>query len=85
MTDKQKQAIRILNSLWNANGRLMKLNENGYFLLMDFVVGTHDQCPKVEVEPWVTEPALLTNNYEPYGRFGGATCDAINSELEEKL
>ncbi len=91
MTEKQKQAIRILNTL---KGKF-EIDDDEYFLILDFVVGTHDQCPQVEVEPWVNEPALLTKNYEPYGRFGGVTCEPamqggsamsgiINSELEVK-
>lgn len=38
MTDKQKQAIKILNHLWNANGGLMVLKEEEYFTLLECVL-----------------------------------------------
>ena len=53
MTDKQKRAIILLNGLWNDNS----VNEEEYFLLMDFVVGTptitigeqeHWNLPKID-------------------------------------
>lgn len=58
MTDKQKQAIKILNSLWNGG-----LKEEDYFLLMDFVIDTHDQSPQVAPWTWIT--GSIDKNYEP--------------------
>ena len=45
MTDKQKQAIKILNSLWNANGGVMRISEEEYFILLECVLG--EEKPKI--------------------------------------
>lgn len=76
MTNKQKQAITVLNGLLN-NG---KMNENEYFLLLDFVV----EQPAQQVwnpAPWtITNTKPLDPYYEPYGKFGPVTCSAATTE-----
>lgn len=86
MTDKQKQAIRILNSMHERKFA----DDEEYFLLLDFIVGQ----PQVTYIPWTTEPKPIIyetddnfvhkstpfdpqRNYEPDGIFGSPT--AIDS------
>ena len=50
MTDKQKNAIKVLNSIQD------KITEDEYFLLMDFIIQEH---VRTEYYPWIypqTEP-----------------------------
>lgn len=90
MTEKQKQAIRVLNKLlWNDS-----IKEDDYFLLLEFIVGQHVESTKTH--PWETDPALypwtrrLTEDPQPidpvYGKFGKVTCNQNNTEttLTEK-
>ena len=71
MTEKQKKAISVLNKIMQKdivvdNERL--LNEEEYFLLLDFVV----EAPTMTYIPWTTVPQPL----DPvYGKFGKVTCD----------
>ena len=79
MTEKQKQAIKILNQLRWDN----VINENDYFLLLEFIVGQHAES--TSTHPWSTDPALypwtrkLTEEHQPldpvYGYFGKVTCN----------
>ena len=48
MTEKQKQAIRILNQLCWDN----VINENDYFLLLEFIVGDTRNEIKISEYPW---------------------------------
>ena len=82
MTEKQKQAIKILNQLRWDN----VINENDYFLLLEFIIEQHSTT----TYPWTTDPALypwtrrLTEDYQPfdpiYERNGRVTCDQRNIE-----
>lgn len=45
MTNKQKQAIKILNSLWTANGGMMRISEEEYFILLECVLD--EEKPKI--------------------------------------
>lgn len=63
MTDKQKQAIKILNQLRWDN----VINENDYFLLLEFIVEQHVEST---IYPWTTDPASyhwirLTESHQP--------------------
>lgn len=79
MTEKQKQAIKILNQLRWDN----VINENDYFLLLEFIVGQHAES--TSIHPWETDPALypwtrrLIEDPQPldpvYGYFGKVTCN----------
>lgn len=59
MTERQKRAIILLNGLWNDNS----VNEEEYFLLMEFVVGTPTIMPP---QPW-NIPAIDTPITVMYG------------------
>ena len=66
MTDKQKQAVKLLNKLWNANGGIMTLSEDEYFLLMDFVVNGPqlEYIPFTQTPPQPIDPIYLKQNKE---------------------
>ena len=74
MTDKQKQAVKLLNKLWNANGEIMTLSEDEYFLLMDFVVN----APQIEYIPFTQTPPQPLDPI--YGKFGEVTCGQNEEE-----
>jgi len=79
MTEKQKQAIEILNNLkWNT-----AIKEDDYFLLLEFVV-VGDNKPQITYIPFApTDPQPL----DPvYGKFGKVTCGqySIETTLTEK-
>ena len=84
MTEKQKQAIKLLNSLWNANGGMMRIGEEDYFLLMEFVVGTPTIMSQ---KPW-NIPAIDTPITVMYGCLTDgityANKDTSNAETSAK-
>ena len=55
MTDKQKQAIMVINTLFEHCGEKV-FNYDDYFLLLDFIVGQQ----QVTYIPWTTEPKPIT-------------------------
>ena len=65
MTDKQKQAIRILNNLNERCGDDV-FNEEDYFLLMDFVVNEPQltYIPFTQTPPQPIDPIYLKQNKE---------------------
>lgn len=78
MTEKQKQAITILNNLqWNNS-----IKEDDYFLLLEFIIGDDKQqityIPFVQTEPQPLSPV--------YGELGKVTCDQydIKTSLTRK-
>ena len=79
MIEKQKQAIKILNQL-RCND---VINENDYFLLLEFIVEQHSESTTY---PWTRR---LTEDPQPldpiYGKFG-ITCSQSNikTTLTEK-
>lgn len=82
MTEKQKQAIKILNQLRWDN----VINENDYFLLLEFIVG--DRTEFTATDPWTTIypwTRRLTEESQPldpvYGYYGKVTC---NQSTEDK-
>lgn len=67
MIEKQKQAIKILNQLRWDN----VINENDYFLLLEFIVGSNEPqvttyVPYIQTDPQPLDPV--------YGKFGRVTC-----------
>lgn len=72
MTEKQKQAIRVLN---NIRAVSKVLSEKDYFLLLDFIIGQPPNIPFQREEPFKPmEVWYDTNkNYEPDGIFGPVT------------
>jgi hypothetical protein len=82
MTEKQKQAILILNRL-HQQFKISIFNDEDYFLLMDFVVGQHAESKPIH--PWETDPVLypwtrrLTEDAQPldpvYGYYGKVNCN----------
>ena len=71
MTKKQKQAVKILNGLWNNNGGLMKLSEEEYFLLLECVLGeeepkvySHTTPLKVPMLQCYEEDGICTNPFK---------------------
>lgn len=75
MTDKQKQAVKILNGLWNNNGGLMKLSEEEYFLLLECVLGSEE--PKT-YSPTTPLKVPTLECYEPNGVCTNPFHDCIN-------
>jgi|GEM_PF-5838814 hypothetical protein len=73
MTDKQKQAIRILNNLNERCGDDV-FNEEDYFLLMDFVVNE----PQLTYIPFTQTPPQPIDPI--YGKFGEVTCGQNKEE-----
>ena len=72
LTEKQKQAIRVLMDLFVAD----HINEEKYFLLMEFIVGSAE--PQISYIPFTIDPQPL----DPvYGKFGEVTC---NQKTEEQ-
>lgn len=73
MTEKQKQAIAILNKLlWNT-----AIKEDDYFLLLEFVV-VGDNKPQITCLPFTpTDPQPLDHIY---GKFGKVSCDQYDVE-----
>ena len=67
MTEKQKQAILILNRL-HQQFRVSIFNDEDYFLLMDFIVDNEPRMPLpfTQAEPQFLDPV--------YGKFG-PTCN----------
>lgn len=58
MTEKQKQALNILNELWyvSRNDGLAKLSDENYYLLLECILDNKksvDNVPFVIREPWV--------------------------------
>lgn len=82
MTDKQKQAIKILNGLWNANGGIMKLSEEEYFLLLEYVLGGEEPKTYSPTTPLrVNIPHERTASlqcYEPNGVCTNPFHDCVN-------
>lgn len=73
MTDKQIQAVKLLNKLRNENGDVIILSEDEYFLLMDFVVNE----PQLTYIPFTPTPQPI----DPiYGNFGKVTCEQNGEE-----
>lgn len=78
MTDKQKQAISILNNLQRNNS----IKEDDYFLLLEFIV--EDNKPQITYIPFTP---IDPQSIDPvYGEFGKVNCDQYNVEttLTEK-
>ena len=50
MTDKQKEAVKLLNEIRYA-GESRPLNDDEYFLLMDFVVNNEQQISGIPFQP----------------------------------
>lgn len=73
LTDNQKKAIMVLMDLYTSD----HINEEKYFLLMEFVVG--DKEPQISYIPFtLTDPQPI----DPiYGKFGPVTC---NQKVEEQ-
>lgn len=67
MTEKQKQAIRILNNLNERCGDNV-FNEEDYFILLEFVVGE----PQLTYIPFTQTPPQPIDPI--YGNFGKVTC-----------
>ena len=76
MTDKQKQAVKILNGLWNNNGGLMKLSEEKYFLLLECVLGGEENTRWISRTILPDVPTLQC--YEPNGVRTNPYHDCIN-------
>ena len=74
MTEQQKKAILILNRL-HEQFRVSIFNDEDYFLLMEFIVGSE---PQISYIPFtLTDPKPI----DPvYGKFGEVTC---NQKVEE--
>ena len=68
MTEKQKQAILLINEL-KYDKKALTIEE--YFRLMEFIVGNNE--PQISYIPYTqTDPQPL----DPvYGKFGRVTCD----------
>ena len=66
MTEKQKKAVKILNSLWNANGGMMRINEEEYFILLDCVLDRE--------EPKVYSPTTPLRVNIPHERTASLQC-----------
>lgn len=75
MTEKQKQAILILNRL-HQQFRLSIFNDEDYFLLMDFIVGNEPRItlPFTQTDPQPLDPV--------YGKFGPVTCNQKGEEQQ---
>lgn len=86
MTEKQKQAIKILNQLCCDN----VINENDYFLLLEFIIEQHVESTTY---PWTTDPTIypwtrrLIEDPQPldpiYGKFG-ITCDPLTEKEKQQ-
>lgn len=72
MTNKQKQAVKILNGLWNG---LMKLSEEEYFLLLECVLGEEE--PKI-YSPTTPLKMPTLQCWEPNGVCTNPFHDCIN-------
>lgn len=76
MTEKQKQAVKILNGLWNNNGGLMKLSEEEYFLLLECVLGGEENTKWISRTILPNVPTLQC--YEKDGVCTNSFHDCIN-------
>ena len=76
ITDKQKEAILLLMDLYVNK----HINEDKYFLLMEFVVGNQKaqvwNTPYIQTDPQPLDPV--------YGYYGKVTCNNIETSLTEK-
>ena len=74
MTEKQKQAIVLLNNLQRNNS----IKDDDYFLLLEFVIEQHNE--PTTIYPWTR----LTEVHQPldpvYGYFGKVTCNKNSIE-----
>lgn len=76
MTERQKEAVKILNGLWNTNGGLMKLSEEEYFLLLECVLGGEENTKWISRTILSDVPTLQC--YEPNGVCTNPYHDCIN-------
>lgn len=63
MTEKQKKAIRLINSLrYNQK----TLSEEEYFILFDFIVSEQPQVTWIPYNPYYYKDTTTTNPFVPY-------------------
>ena len=63
MTERQKEAIRILNKIRQVSSSCA-LSEDEYFLLLEFVVGNEPQMTYIPYQPTITPQPLDPRSWE---------------------
>ena len=81
MTEKQKKAVKVLNTL-RINRPAQMLNDEDYFLLLDFVVEQpQPQVQYIPYYPWSTQQ-IYADGKEPMPPFE-VTCS--DSQIDNKI